>query len=263
MRIRKLYNNRFLRAHTQNIAKKYREKRNNGNKRLQLRCNRHLLHRRGWIDLFNEKCNITWEYCTGLALGIRFALDPSEEQAHFSIGLLFVTLYLSVNGLVPQIYFPVGHEEKQLVFEFHDNALWIKLWTPTNSWCKGQRSYSIQFDDIFLGKTEHKKTILSNQEGRLELPEASYAITYELGVQTWKRSRWFTKAANYVKAECKEGIPVPGKGEDSWNCGDQLLYSTSGEGKDVNVGRQALYDAVKRTRDMYGDGINMYVKNNK
>lgn len=256
---KKLYNNRLLRAHTQNIAKEDRKERKKGNKRLRLQCNRHLFHRRGWIDLFGDKYHITWEYCNGLDFGFRVALDPSEQEAHVCIRLLFVTLYLSFQGFVPKKLFPKGYEEKQIQIHFHHYVLWIDLWTPTNSWCKGQRSYSVHFDDIFLGKIKHHKDVLFYDNGKLTLPEKIYEISYELGTQTWKRPRWFTKTINYVNAECEEGIPVPGKGEDSWNCGDQLLYSTGGEGENISVGRQALYNAVKRARDKHGSGIDMYI----
>lgn len=105
--------------------------------------------------------------------------------------------------------------------------------------------------DFFLGDVKHSKEILQTAEVRIPLPEGTYDATVEIDRSTWRRPRWFAKRRTGSYVSIPKGIPIPGKGENSYDCGPDALFGKSGpettvEGAIAGVVKSVLADRVRR-----------------
>jgi len=94
---------------------------------------------------------------------------------------------------------------------------------------KNKKWQEISFDwvSFLLGKIKVSKQMLRQEKVLVPLPEKEYEANCIIYNVSHKRPRWFRK--NYYRGEikCKEGIPVPGKGTESYNCEGDFSYSIS------------------------------------
>jgi hypothetical protein len=90
------------------------------------------------------------------------------------------------------------------------------------------------------------------------MPEGTYDATVELKRGTWRRRRlfaWMPKVHHFTGGITPDKpIPVPGKGENSWDCDDDAIHSSSGPYSTVHQAVAALVDSVYRQRTRYGSG---------
>jgi hypothetical protein len=84
--------------------------------------------------------------------------------------------------------------------------------------------------DRLLGRQECVTTKGDPEPVLIPMPEGNYPGTMRREERVWKRKRWpwtAKRRADYW-VEMDIAIPVPGKGENSWDCGDDGLYGTGG-----------------------------------
>jgi hypothetical protein len=80
--------------------------------------------------------------------------------------------------------------------------------------------------DALFGKPKHSLEILSEQD--ITMPEGKYPAHVKRERRTWKRPRGFTPLVReYWDVDVESGIPVPGKGENSWDCDDDAIFASS------------------------------------
>jgi hypothetical protein len=80
--------------------------------------------------------------------------------------------------------------------------------------------------DALFGRPKHSLEVLSEQD--ITMPEGKYPAHVKRERRTWKRPRWFTPLVReYWDVDVEGGIPVPGKGENSWDCDDDAIFASS------------------------------------
>lgn len=62
--------------------------------------------------------------------------------------------------------------------------------------------------------------------------------------------RWFKRTGQEVTLNIPKGIPFAGKGENSWDCGDDGLFGIGGDSIDDAIRR--AQEAVTERRRRYG-----------
>lgn len=247
----------------QNLAKEEREEAAAaGNK-----YRGHWISARGWIDWFgsNDK-QISWEVCTGPGLGLSLQSDPSESEVTLIIRPLFFTVYLIFGRLFPESFYPNDpkhkYEAKYINFHIHSWGLWLDLWTPLDSWEQGQRSYSFDIKDNLMGRMERKEIVLKKTTLNIPFPEGNYPVEMTLKQATYSRPRkpWVEEKYEVtVNADKAGGIPVPGKGESSYDCGDTAVMEASYNCYGFSDAIREFQATVRRKRERYGSGNDMYV----
>ena len=87
------------------------------------------------------------------------------------------------------------------------------------------------------------------------MPERAYPASVKLFESTWKRPRWF--ASRMVRAEVKieKGIPFPGKGENSYDCGDDALFGLTCKADTVEQAIAETVESALRNRRRYGGSV--------
>jgi hypothetical protein len=156
--------------------------------------------------------------------------------------------------------------EHSFRFYWHDWGLWLSLWG--NDWCSSwndpwwSRMHHVDFRDLFAGKQEYSKVVNETFENVvIPMPDKNYCATMQFETATWKRPRWFPRVRKFTNIEIKENPPAfPGKGENSWDCGDDAIYMMSVEGHSLAKGIGGYVQAVMENREKYGGRKSLIAK---
>jgi hypothetical protein len=190
---------------------------------------------------------------TMLEAGINF-YDPKDIYLHFGIALLF-NFYLSLQGY--QIMRRLPDNKRQIGFSFSDNHFrWI-LWRDPNEWHRGDRRQGGFFlDTLIKGNYKYSKETLEQQDVLIPMPEKSYPAHIEIFESTWRYPRWpWPKRMVRAEVEIPGGIPIPGKGENSWDMDDDALFGTTVPVGTVEQAIARVVESVMRDRRRYGGSV--------
>lgn len=147
-------------------------------------------------------------------------------------------------------------------FSVHSWALWLKPWVPDfvgygrhAPWWV--RTHCFDFLDLLFGRMRHKHEILGEwQPVLVPMIEGAYPGRVRFERRTWWRPRlprWvWQKVSNYTEFESDRGIPFPGKGENSWDCGMDGLHGTGSEDHDIPKCISKVVASVLHSRERYG-----------
>lgn len=153
----------------------------------------------------------------------------------------------------------------------HDGALWWEVWHPKHQWTRGTprwRSGNFKWRDALLGKQVHSKTVIgAPRQVEVPLPEGSYPAMVTIEECRWTRPRWPYPVVikrfdlDILKEDGTEGgyLPVPGKGENSWDCGPDGVYSMSAPGGSVEEAIGHAVASVLRDRQRHA-GTHSYAE---
>lgn len=112
------------------------------------------------------------------------------------------------------------------------------LWNPTD-WLLGRQKYSTE--DVEQGACV------------VSMPEGDYPATYRIFDSTWQRPRWpWTKRLRRGDIEIEGGIPIPGKGENSWDCEDTTMDGLTCVATTAAALVEKMRVSVMQRRDRYG-----------
>lgn len=125
---------------------------------------------------------------------------------------------------------PSGYKDRTICIDFHNYSVWWKIWTDPMSWKSSTPKWqdgNFNFVDFILGKPVFSKTIIGTYNVIIPLTEGKYNATVSIANYVWSRKRWFDKKQTQASINVEGGVPIPGKGESSWNCGEDKVYSVT------------------------------------
>lgn len=175
--------------------------------------------------------------------------------------LLSVFLYIEK---VPRFLERLGpEEERELSFEIHHNTIWIDLFAEVDCWRnRDWRRIVIHPDDLLLGKERCETQFIGERPVDIHFDNKVYKATAKLEIRTWTRSRFpfLKRSRKDVRLEIEHGIPIPGKGESSYDIGDDALMGTGASSSNLKKPWDELVEesiqnaiaSVQRTRLKYG-----------
>lgn len=216
---------------------------------------------RGWLWIGFVSFGLEWSFFGQSSTGIDMDLG-GEEEFKFSIRLYRVfALFFHISQILPRKWtrewkwwdWSWGRE---FGVKFHDGSIWISIfrdesgWSNTDAWW---RHIVIHLDDILFGKQSYTDKTLETGLIQIAFPEKVYDVSYRKSLSTWKRKRWFTK--HLVRYDLDMGdnpIPVPGKGENSWDIDDDAIYSSMVSATSLPAALAKLTESVYRSRLRYG-----------
>jgi hypothetical protein len=153
---------------------------------------------------------------------------------------------------------------REIGWQFFSGTFWLRLWhDPMESRCGPNGDpwwweMRVNIPDLLLGRNKYSDEVLETREIVVPMPEGSYTGRCTMKLETWKRPRWFAKRLVRAHIDMNEGqqIPFPGKGEDSWNCGEDATFGLCTPARDVVEATAHLFQSVMRDRARYGNGFN-------
>lgn len=147
--------------------------------------------------------------------------------------------------------------DREVHLSYHDKAIWWTFLTPRGHWesrWPWWKNFSLHLDDLLLGRRKYETQVLREEQVLIPMPERSYRGTAKVLRQTWKRPRWFPLRDTCVQIDMDEGeqIPVPGKGENSWDCDEDAVFGGGYPGSTISGGIGAMVASVLSTRRRHG-----------
>lgn len=256
----------LIRYHSQDLAAQDRaEAKKRGRK-----CRRFNISWRCWWVIW--KAAFRLEVSSRGSPGAYFSIDGEDREVTFHVSIYVLSVWFSVRGdMFPRHWFPKQANqfskegfyysgERELGISFHDGNIWINPWIDPTEWSEGNKNIVIHVWDNLAGKVRYATRDLSTSHATISFPEGTYELEIRMFESTWSRPRWFTY--RNVRADIKvlsdNGIPIPGKGENSWDCGDSCTSSLTTPAETVGEAIGSLYDSVVQTRSRHGSGVRMY-----
>lgn len=173
-----------------------------------------------------EGTSLEWKLGKGTLVGVSFTMDPhAEDQVQWAVGLPWVGAVfagVSLRGWAAKLLARVmtakgvgGGRDKAISLRVFDGGLHWNVWHPYSSWSSGTpwwRYGSLRpLDRLFgMGTYSTVPGTTIDMVTELALPEGTYPVKLQVGLQEWKRKRldWFFAKRNLV-AEVEGRIPMP------------------------------------------------------
>lgn len=206
----------------------------------------------------------------GIGAGVR--LGPWGDEAvnlHLNIG--FIALYFAFDSLALYKRFSEGQRDREYEFSLlRDWDVRFSLGGNPLEWSRKDPWYwhwNCDLIDLAFGRAKYVATTLDAFNVIIPMPEAHYPASVKIERAEWRRPRWPLVWRRRVSAQidifAKGGIPFPGKGENSWDCGMDGLcgmgsMQTDPAGIIADVQR-SVFDSRERyagSRDWVPSGIN-------
>lgn len=221
-------------------------------------------HWRGWLNFPGNTLGVEWSRRGNFRLDLTFADSATGDHAiTLLVGLPWLfNLWIWLERAkwverLPGVEFvsgDYGSGERELSICTHDGYLWWRLWrNPNYGKSKDWRDGAFNPANFFLGRAKYSEYGHNTFESFVELPEGRYPVTIKIYRATWKRPRWY-KARTVQRADikCEAGVPIPGKGENSWDQEDDRLYEVTCLAGTVEEAKAAFVDSVMERREKYG-----------
>lgn len=183
-----------------------------------------------------------WSITARRSIGIEFTVNRYRNfnlsvrrdyadgpELIFGLSLFGVHLYLIFTGFyqIPPNY-TWEDRARELSIRIFDWAIWWCLWRndgQCHSTDKRQGSWHPL--DTLLGPLKPKTVRKEQHDVTLSMPESDYPCSVTMELVRWKRKRWFAFYRQRANVAFEIPVPVPGKGENGWDCGDDALCESS------------------------------------
>jgi hypothetical protein len=228
-------------------------------------------HGRCWWWLGEYSVGFEWVlFKRGCAASAQ--LDPSEGELTFGLSPLFASFYLTLpmprwlESRLPRqegtsramdgkaFSYPLP---RRVSLSLHDGLVSWCLWRDDGSWSPNDwRQNTFNWKRFVFGKTLYSDETLDERDVVVPMPEGPYPGKARLYVSTWQRAGWpwwpLTRRMTRCGIEVEAGIPVPGKGENSWDCDDDAMFSVTAPARTIEEGVAAVVGHALQKRQRYG-----------
>jgi hypothetical protein len=207
--------------------------------------------------------------------GISLSTDDDTAGIQFFIGLAHVGCFWLTLGSPTASRAAYKRWKKSLPdihiadLRLHDRAVWWALWHDKHSWSSGTpkwRHGSFHWWDWLVGKPVYRSEFIDSWDARIPMPEGVYKADITMSKDTWTRPRWpWPQVRHGYNADIKSRpgpdgpydsdngyIPVPGKGENSWDCGGDGIFGQSGSARTVEEAIGNIVSSALATRRRHG-----------
>lgn len=132
---------------------------------------------------------------------------------------------------------------------------WLRVfWNQQQPNDEGGWAWSVHLLDILLGKTQYREGAPTVHRIEVAMPERLYVGTCALHADSWKRPRWFRRTIRRATIDMDKGqqVPVPGKGENSYDCGEDAVFGITLPAATPDEAVAGLIASVLRSRARHG-----------
>jgi hypothetical protein len=179
---------------------------------------------------------------------------------HMAIPWIF-SVFISFDGIFGTL-FHHPNEPREVGISIFDGAIWFYPFSKVNSWNSKDPWYSqshcFRLIEFLFGRWKYTEENVDPWKPIVvAMPEGKYKGKLRLYDGVWK-NRIRTKRIRRGEIEMEEGIPVPGKGENSWDCGEDAFHGTTCPAITPEEAICSLIEGVMRDRRKYGNYNSMF-----
>jgi hypothetical protein len=226
-------------------------------------------HGRAFLHLASEAVvRIEWDLGR-LGLGFRFAMTPHDEDtARGYVQVPGVAFYWGYgapfHGSFRRVVIALAGGKSDVSEQFggrevcvywHEGSLQWSFWVDPAGWTNSRpkwRNGHLDFRDLLFGKPEYESIEIKSATIRVPMPERTYEGRCVLSEDVWKRPRGLPRRRRRAHIDMKEPIPFPGKGENSWDCGEDALHGLTTDARTVGDAIGAVVSSVMNSRERHG-----------
>jgi len=227
---------------------------------------------RAWLHVKSECFHIDWNL-RSYTCGVSFSTERSGDDTvsgmiAFPPVAVYVGAELKKERLVRRLADWIskksvdmfgkkdsGYSGSNFSVRVHDWALWWQFFTDDRGWTSKRprwRDGNWHPLDTFLGKQQYASCEVEVAEVLVPLPEASYKAKVAMKSDSWTRPRWFPKVITRAHVDMIDPIPIPGKGENSYDCGQDAIYGSTFMADTTEEAVGKIVGDVLRTRKRHG-----------
>lgn len=185
--------------------------------------------------------SLHFEWTSGLHswLGLRLQWGGMEQDFQVMLGLGLATLWITPEDWTTWEHHLPHYNSHATGIMYYSGAITVDIWAPENdfSGTGRKRNYYIRpldrLKDKILGKRKYSTEVISEYKETLSFLEGEniveYPVVISMEIATWKRPRWWPM--KLYRPEIKMQIPVPGKGENSWDIDEDCIYDSTLAGR--------------------------------
>ena len=192
-----------------------------------------------------SELSIEWRvpFPSKLGWSIRVGGYGSEEDVSVALYGGWFAVWTSLQNVLPRRWLERSSkkgsstyhdDDRSIELFFWDGSFRWSLWSRTNEWSASDPQWMQGYYnpvDTICGKFSRSATTLDTTYAEVALPEGNYPIKITWEKVTIGRERFpfslLAKTRYDADVECLEkGIPIPGKGENSWDMGEDALFAT-------------------------------------
>ncbi len=234
-------------------------------------------HGRAWLHYGRASKNVGIEWYfwpTHKDASIAVQIGGDETDLSFGLNLFIAQLHLGFNHLFPSSW--KWHDFRAIgkgvtrgfipgtgrltEISWHKGRLGVYVWRDWTGWDRevpghwGGFEWTLHVTDFLLGAKKYNTEKLAVHKGvEIPMPEATYLADILFQRASWKRPRWPGKEVIMrADIEMHEPIPFPGKGENSWDQGEDATSSMSTPATTVHEAVGAVVSSIMRNRLLYG-----------
>lgn len=234
-----------------------------------------LRHGRAWFhtrgdnrrDLFHVEWTLLSRRTVGWSLSFDLFDGDSNRDILMAISSPLFSFYFILEDILPRKWSANHCWSHNTGVTWMEGGLHLQLYSCGNDcfYCDGYDgrkkkwlgwSYWIQPRDLILGRTDYQSEVIETKTAEVPMPEATYPATVTIHKDIRTRKHWPFRLWPDVKLsariEVEGGVPVPGKGENSWDCGEDAIFSTGSSTPTVSAAVASLVSSALRTRENYG-----------
>ncbi len=216
-------------------------------------------HGRCWLAIFSYFFRFEWTLWSN-HLHAYTEVGGDEDQLQVSLAIPPFAFWLAMQ--VPWkswIRRWVPERTRTMKLSMFEWSISLVLWERDGEWRRADpwwiRGASLDLKDFFLGKSKYTSTETAPQQRiRVGLDNRTYEGTAKFERATWKRPWWFTLTRDsvWINMDQGHGLPHAGKGENSYDCGDDALCGFGVNGTCVEAAIQHGIETVMEYREKYG-----------
>lgn len=225
-----------------------------------------LRHGRAWLSWLHLEWAFGPSSFGGVrSLGVSLGVDGEERRVTASLSLLLVAFHLVVplsRWLADRLPFGYRRERRwsgltrRFALEIHHGTLWWRFWADDDEWRHDDpwwMARSWDFVEALLGPVEVSDSEIEQGLVDLTFPESSYRAEITVRERTWSRRRapW-GQTRIYADVQIPRGVPIPGKGENAWDCGEDAIYGTGADATSVTDAVPLVIANITAQRERLG-----------
>lgn len=144
---------------------------------------------------------------------------------------------------------------REIALTWHDEILWWRFLCPTMGSSRDRFRHEFHVGNWFLGRPRYTCQVLEeNIPVSITIDQwdgdGPYTGKARREHCEWKRRFSTKRVDDFVVDMDPPGLPFPGKGENSWDCGDDAIYGFGGVSLEAAIAKNVA--DVKRYRQRYG-----------
>lgn len=233
-----------------------------------------LKHGRAWFHLpvtdknvdrpYRREIQFSWQFKLErlMQLSVKLFSGDGHQDIVFCFAFFFFSFYVSFENFLPEKFgYPRHSFEHATGFFLWDDDFRVEFHYGGSDCyeCQGYKGWCRHWiiSEAIFGEPVRTKREVERGSGLVYLQEGNATVGYPVDVilsdNQWKYPRWpWPKVIRRAEVQSKEGIPIPGKGENSWDCGEDRNYSLNTPAKTIAEAVEAMGEYVQKRREQYG-----------